>query len=105
MRLLVLLLRLALPARGETADLLLVLAADASGRVPSERFAVQQQGYAAAFRDPRLLRAIAGGPHQRIAVAMVHWTGPRMRALVVDWPEVADGGSATALAAGRRSAG
>jgi len=99
MRLIVILLLLAWPARAETLDLQLVLAVDASGSVSAERFALQKQGYAAAFRDPRLLRAIIGGAHQRIAVAMVQWTGPRLQVLVVDWHEVRDAGSAAALAA------
>ena len=99
MRLLALLLLLAWPARAETPDLQLILAVDASGSVSPERFDLQKQGYVAAFRDPRLLRAIAGGPHQRIAVAMVQWTGPRLQVLVVDWHEVRDAASAAALAA------
>lgn len=104
MRVLFLLLLLAVPAlvesaRAETVDLQLVLAVDASGSVSAERFELQKQGYVAAFRDERLLRAIAGGGHQRIAVAMVQWTGPRMQVPVVDWQEVSDRASAEALAA------
>jgi hypothetical protein len=86
------------PARAETVDLQLVLAVDASGSVSAERFELQKQGYAAAFRDPRLLRAVAGGGHQRIMVAMVQWTGPRLQVLVVDWQEVHDAASAAAVA-------
>ena len=50
------------PVRAQTAvDLELVLAVDASGSVSQERFVLQQRGYVAAFRDPRLLQAIRSG--------------------------------------------
>src|SRR5262249_43078858 len=57
-------------------DLNLVLAVDSSGSVSDDRFELQMQGYAAAFRDPRVLRAIREGSYQSIAVTMVQWTGP-----------------------------
>ena len=95
----ILLLLFAWPARAETVDLQLILAVDASGSVSPERFELQKQGYVAAFRDRRLLNAILGGLHQRIAVAMVQWTGPRLQMLVVDWQEVTDAASAASLAA------
>lgn len=79
-------------------DLQLVLAVDASGSVNEERFELQKQGYAAAFRNPRVLQAIRAGPRQSIAVAMLQWTGPAMHVLVVDWTLVRDAASANALA-------
>ncbi len=88
-------LLLASPARAEPVDLQLILAVDASGSVSAERFELQKQGYAAAFRNQRLLQALGG---QRIAVAMVQWTGPRLQVLVVDWQAVHDPASAEALA-------
>jgi hypothetical protein len=98
-RWLALFLLLALPARAQGVDLQLVLAVDASGSVSAERFALQREGYAAAFRDARVVQAIKGGMLGRIAVAMVQWTGPRLQVLVVDWQEVHDAASAEALAA------
>jgi hypothetical protein len=79
-------------------DLQLVLAVDVSGSVNRERFELQRQGYADAFRNPRVLRAIRGGARQSIAVAMVQWTGPEMHVWVVDWTIVRDQASADALA-------
>ena len=81
-----------------TTDLQLVLAVDASGSVNQERFDLQKQGYAAAFRNPRVLRAIRSGQSQSIVVAMVQWTGPSQQVLVVPWTLVRDQASSDALA-------
>jgi hypothetical protein len=80
-------------------DLNLVLAVDVSGSVNQARFELQRQGYAAAFRDPRVVQAIAASTHQAIAVAMVQWTGPTLHVVVVDWTLVRDEASANTLAA------
>jgi hypothetical protein len=85
-------------AAQERVDLHLVLAVDASGSVSEERFELQRQGYAAAFRSPVLQRAMQSGPSQAIAVTMVQWTGPAMQVLVVPWTRVGDEHSASALA-------
>jgi hypothetical protein len=90
---------LATPARAaEEVDLLLVLAVDASGSVSEERFRLQWQGYADAFRDPRLHAAIASGPSGSIAVAMFQWTGPALQVPSVPWTRLPDAASAIALA-------
>jgi hypothetical protein len=81
-----------------TVDLQLVLAVDASGSVNQARFDLQKQGYAAAFRNPRVLRAIQSGRTQSIAVTMVQWTGPAQQILVVPWTLVRDRASADSLA-------
>src|SRR3981189_3103589 len=79
------------PARPETAvDLNLVLAVDASGSVDNTRFALQKQGYAAAFLNPRVLAAIRAGDQQAIAISMVQWTGPDLHVVVVPWTLVKD---------------
>jgi len=80
-------------------DLQLVLAVDASGSVNQRRFELQKQGYAAAFRNPRVLNAIRSGMSQAIAVTMIQWTGPRLQIHVVPWMVVKDQISAEALAA------
>ncbi len=85
------------PARAEV-DLQLVLAVDASGSVNTARFELQKRGYAAAFRDPRVQKAIAGGAHQAIAVTMLQWTGPYQQVQVVPWTEIRDGGTAEGFA-------
>jgi hypothetical protein len=93
------LLPIGLPASAQTAvDLELVLAVDASGSVSQERFVLQQRGYVAAFRDPRLLQAIRSGSAASIAVTMTQWTGPAMQVQVVPWALIADEASMLAFA-------
>lgn len=87
------------PAAAQSnVDLELVLAVDVSGSVNQARFELQKQGYADAFRNPRVLQAIRAGARQSIAVAMVQWTGPELHVLAVDWTLVHDQASASALA-------
>ena len=74
------------PARAaEPVDLLLVLAADVSRSVDSQKFALQREGYATAFSDPRVLNAIKSGANSRIAVTFVEWSGASSQRVVVDW--------------------
>src|ERR687895_1325481 len=88
------------PAFAQTAvDLQLVLAVDASGSVDQRRFELQQQGYVAAFRDPRVLHAIQSGATQGIAVTMVQWTGPALQIQVLPWTVIKDAATAHAFAA------
>jgi hypothetical protein len=75
-----------------------VLAVDTSGSVNMYRFELQKKGYAAAFRDPRVLAAIRSGISQAIAVTMHQWTGPRVQVNVVPWMVVQDKASTEALA-------
>ncbi|MBL8703093.1 MAG: DUF1194 domain-containing protein [Alphaproteobacteria bacterium] len=81
-----------------TVDLLLVLAVDASGSVNQARFELQRQGYADAFRHPRVLAAIRSGPARAVAVTMFQWTGPSMQRWVVPWQVIRDEASAEAFA-------
>jgi hypothetical protein len=83
---------------GPQVDLALVLAVDASGSVSEERFDLQKQGYAAAFRDRRVLSTIRSGGTQSIAVTMFQWTGPRLHIQVVPWMVIKDEASANAFA-------
>src|SRR5579871_63162 len=85
-------------AAEDQVDLQLVLAVDASGSVNMYRFDLQKRGYAAAFRNPRVLNAIRSGISQAIAVTMHQWTGPRLQVHVVPWMVVKDEASAEALA-------
>jgi len=87
-------------AMADTAvDLQLVLAVDASGSVNQYRFELQKQGYAAAFRNPRVLTAIRSGMAGAIAVTVVQWTGPDLQLQVIDWTVIQDEKSANAFAA------
>jgi hypothetical protein len=85
------------PAQTNTA-LNLVLAVDTSGSVSAGRFELQKQGYAAAFRNPRVLASIRSLDTQSIAVTMMQWTGPRLHVVVVDWTLIRDEASAEAFA-------
>ena len=84
--------------QAETA-IALVLAVDASGSVSNARFELQKQGYAAAFRNPRVLSSIRSLMTGSIAVTMVQWTGPRLHVVAVDWTLIKDEASASAFAA------
>jgi hypothetical protein len=89
-------------AQGESkveVDLQLVLAVDASGSVDEARFELQKQGYAAAFRHPRVLNAIRSGATQSIAVTMTQWTGPSLQIQVIPWTLLKDRASLDAFAA------
>jgi hypothetical protein len=97
-------LALAPGARAEKVDLLLVLAADVSRSIDDGEFNLQRKGYAAAMTDPRVLRAIAGGPNHAIAVTFVEWSGAPEQNVVIDWTVVRDEEGAGAVAATMLSA-
>lgn len=98
MRVLLLLLVLALPARAaEPVDLALVLVSDVSRSVDDAEFRMQKQGYSAAFNDPRVLAAIRGGPIGAIAVTYIEFAGANEVRTVMDWRIVRDGGSVRAM--------
>jgi len=69
----------------EQVDLLLVLSSDVSRSVDHPKFLLQREGYAAAISDPQVLDAIRSGPHGRIAVCFVEWSGFGAQKLVIDW--------------------
>ncbi|HEX5509577.1 MAG TPA: DUF1194 domain-containing protein [Pseudolabrys sp.] len=86
---LLLALLMALPARAaEPVDLLLVLAADVSRSIDHEKFQLQRGGYASALADPRVLEAIASGPHGGIAICFVEWSGLFSQKVVIDWMKI-----------------
>jgi len=92
--------------RAEKVDLLLILAADVSRSIDDQEFTLQRKGYAAALTDPRVLRAIVGGPNHAIAVTFIEWSGASDQNVVVDWTvirdeEAAGGVAATILSAPR----
>jgi Protein of unknown function (DUF1194) len=86
-------------ARAESVDVALVFAADVSRSVDDDEFKLQRQGYAAAVTSPRVLRAIAGGPHGAVAICFVEWSGPDEQQVVADWTVVRDGETAASFAA------
>ncbi len=72
----------------EQVDLLLALAMDVSRSMDQPKFLLQREGYAAAIMNPQVLNAIRSGPHQRIAVCFIDWSGPGQQQLVIDWSVV-----------------
>jgi hypothetical protein len=87
------------PRRTQTeVALALVLAVDASGSVSNDRFELQKQGYAAAFRNRQVLNSIRSLATQSIAVTMTQWTGPELHVQTVEWTLVKDEASVNALA-------
>ena len=78
----------------EQVDLLLVLAADVSRSVDSEKFQLQREGYAAAVSDPHVLEAIRSGRTGRIGLTFVEWSGIGSQRVVIDWTTISDAESA-----------
>jgi hypothetical protein len=90
------------PASGRAAervDVVLVLAADVSRSITSEKFDLQRKGYAAALANPQVLEAIASGTNHRIAVSFVEWSGASAQSVVVDWSVIASKADADTFAA------
>jgi hypothetical protein len=88
------------PASGKTeVDVELIMAIDASGSVDDDRFELQKRGFAAAFRNQKVLNAIRAGDHRAIAVFMLQWTGPPQQEVMVPWTYVSDEISAARVAA------
>ena len=82
------------PARAdEEVDLLLVLAVDVSRSIDQAKFLLQRDGYAAAVSNRGVLEAIRSGPHQKIALEFVEWSGFGAQKLVIDWTAI-DGANA-----------
>ena len=89
------LLVLGTPVRAqEPVDLLLVLSSDVSRSVDTRKFQLQREGYAAALSNPKVIDAIRSGPHGRIAICFVEWSGVTSQKLVIDWTIVSDAASA-----------
>jgi hypothetical protein len=95
----VLLLGVASAARAETVDTALVLALDVSLSVDEHEYELQRDGIAAAFEDPALMAAVAGGKNHAIDVLVLEWSDPEIQVVTVDWTRVTDAASANAFAA------
>lgn len=85
-----------LPSAGARADdnqvdLLLVLAADVSHSIDAAKFKLQREGYSAAVSDPRVVKAMTGGTHRRIALCFIEWADDYEQSVIVDWMPI--GGS------------
>lgn len=79
-------------------DLELVIAADASDSMdPDERW-LQRAGFASAFRDPEIIRALSSGPLRRIAVTYVEWADIGQPQVIVPWMVIDNATSAHSFA-------
>ena len=81
----------------EPVDLLLVLAADVSRSIDSQKFQLQREGYAAALSNPRVLEAIQSGRQGRIGVLFLEWSGFGNQKVVIDWMMIDGRSSAQAF--------
>ena len=79
-------------------DLELVLAVDVSQSMDLEEQRLQRNGYVAAFRHRDIIKAIASGPHGRIAVSYLEWAGDHFQSIVIPWRTIASAADANAFA-------
>lgn len=99
--LLLCLLPAALPApgrAGEPVDLALVLVSDVSRSVDDGEYRLQKDGYATAFRDPRVAAAVRGGAVGAVALAYVEFAGASEVRTVLDWRVVRDAADLAGMA-------
>jgi hypothetical protein len=83
----------------EPVDVELVLAVDVSRSVDQVEQEMQFRGYAAAFRDRRLVEGIAGGPLGQIAVTFFTWSDWHIQEHLVPWMKIDGAESAERFAA------
>ena len=83
----------------EPVDVELVLAVDVSRSVDQQEQELQFRGYAAAFRDRKLVEGIAGGPLGRIAVTFFTWSDWHIQEHLVPWTLIDGSESAERFAA------
>lgn len=69
----------------EPVDVELILAVDVSRSVDAEEMELQFRGYEAAFRDPRLIEGIAGGPIGCIGCTLFTWSDWHIQHTLVPW--------------------
>ncbi len=95
----------AAPAVAEQeVDLELVLAVDISLSMDEDELELQREGYANAFRDPEVLKAIRSGGYGRIAVTYLEWAGVASTNLIIDWAVIDGPRSAEQFAAALEAA-
>jgi hypothetical protein len=84
-------------AQDNNVDLALVLAVDCSFSVDAREFALQMEGLGRALMSAEVKEAIAQGPRQRIAVAVVQWSDDRNQKTVAPWTVIASEADADAF--------
>jgi hypothetical protein len=74
------------PALAQTpVDLQLVLAVDVSRSIDEVEAELQRRGYIEALTSDRVIDAILGGEHKRIALCYTEWAGTHYQVVVIDW--------------------
>jgi len=81
----------------DTVDLALVLLSDVSRSIDDGEFKMQKDGYSTAFSDPKVLSAIKGGAHGKIAVNYIEFASDSEVKTVIDWTVISDPASAKAF--------
>jgi hypothetical protein len=79
---------LAAAIAAEPVDLLLVLASDVSRSVDHPKFLLQREGYTSAVTNPQVLDAIKSGPHGKIALCFIEWSGFGAQKVVINWTAI-----------------
>ena len=92
------------PYQARACALELILAVDISGSIDAKEFALQNEGTAAAFEDPRLIEAIV---HQKggIYAVLTQWSGATRQRQVTEWHHLTDAESMAAFARAIRRGG
>jgi hypothetical protein len=85
------------PVRADSVDVALVLVTDVSRSIDDTEFRLENDGYASAFTNRRVLDAIQGGPAGQIAVAYVEFASSFEVRTVLDWTVIRDKASAQAF--------
>jgi hypothetical protein len=80
------------------ADLALCLAVDGSASVDFGEFGLMMGGLAAALRDPDVGEALAAGPRGAALVALLLWSGPAAREVLIPWTRIASRADAAGFA-------
>jgi hypothetical protein len=82
----------------EPVDVELILAVDVSRSVDPKEQELQFTGYENAFRDPKLIEGIMGGPVGSIACMMFTWSDFNTQNIVVPWTRLDSHGAANGFA-------
>lgn len=80
------------------ADLALCLAVDGSASVDFAEFGLMMGGLAHALRDPAIGEALASGPRGAALLALLLWSGPGAREVLLPWTRIGSAADAAAFA-------
>jgi hypothetical protein len=76
------------------ADLALCLAVDGSASVDFAEFGLMMGGLAYALRDPAIGAALSAGPRRASLLALLLWSGPGAREVLLPWTRIASAADA-----------